>query len=142
MAKIERVYKHYNELEEYHAGMWKISSGPERKQHIKNAAELMRNAPLFKSAMEVALDEWVNSCLHNLSAENVNRIAWLGHAGCCIGVGSPEEATRAGWHTLSKAEQDEANRVAAEVLAAWDEANDDLSFFSFWGQDAERTNRD
>lgn len=134
MAKLERVYKHYNELEEYHAGMWKITSGVERKQHIRNAANLMRDANAFKQAMSEATEQWVNSCLHNLTAENVNRIAWLGHAGCCIGVGSPEEATRAGWHTLNKAEQDEANRVAAEVLKQWDDANDDLSFFNMWGE--------
>ena len=85
------------------------------------AASLMRDPSAFKSAMMRALELWPNSCLHNLSADSVNKIAWLGHAGCCLGAGSPEENTRIGWHMLTQHEQDEANRVAAEVLTAWGE---------------------
>lgn len=117
----ERIYHHFGNLEEYHAGMWRIVRGEDRKGYIFAAADLMRDPPRFKAAMARALEEWPNSCEHNLTAENVNRIAWLGHAGCCIGANSPEEATRAGWHTLNRAEQDEANRVAAEVLEIWDQ---------------------
>ena len=79
----------------------------------------------FKAAMRRAAHEWPRSCEHNLSAENVNRIAWLGHAGCCVGAGSPEEATRAGWHTLTPDQQNEANRVAGDVLDEWLSANAD-----------------
>jgi len=125
----ERIYHHFGDLEEFHAGMWRIVRGNERKSNIEAAANLMRNSPAFKRAMQEAIETWTNSCQHNLTAENVNRIAWLGHAGCCIGVGSPEENTRAGWHTLSKQEQDEANRVAAEVLSQWDAANSDRGLF-------------
>lgn len=134
MAKLNRIYKHYSELEEFHAGMWRITRGLERKEYIRNSASLMREPIRFKRAMQAACDEWINSCAHNLTAENVNRIAWLGHAGCCVEVQSPEDATRAGWHTLSKAEQDEANRVAKEVLDAWDKANEDVepSLFGKW----------
>jgi hypothetical protein len=66
--------------------------------------------------MMEALDTWPKSCDANLTAESVNRIAWLGHAGCCIATKSPEEATRVAWHTLDQSEQDEANRAAEEVL--------------------------
>lgn len=125
----ERIYHHFGDLEEFHAGMWRIVRGEDRKRNIEAAANLMRNPPEFKKAMLEAIETWTNSCQHNLTAENVNRIAWLGHAGCCIGVGSPEENTRAGWHTLNKQEQDEANRVAAEVLAGWDAANSDKGLF-------------
>jgi len=116
----ERIYHHYGDLEEYHGGMWRILRGEERKQFITAAADLMRDPSRFRACMARTLEEWPNSCEHNLTAENVNRIAWLGHAGCCIGVNSSEEATRAGWHTLNQAEQDEANRVAKEVLDIWD----------------------
>jgi len=136
MAKIDRVYHHFNDLEEYHMGMWEITHGADRKAFIVASASLMQKPEQFKAAMAKAIEQWPNSCAHNLSAENVNRIAWLGLAGCCIGVNSPEEATRAGWHTLSKSEQDEANRVAAEVLAQWDEANFTPSMFQFWSNHA------
>jgi hypothetical protein len=131
----ERIYHHFGDLEEYHSGMWRIVRGDDRKSYILAAADLMRDAPRFKACMLRALEEWQNSCEHNLTAENVNRIAWLGHAGCCIGVSSPEESTRAGWHTLTRPEQDEANRVAAEVLAVWDADTPSPSLFQ-WVNDA------
>lgn len=111
-----RIYHHYNDLEEYHAGMWRIVRGSARKDFVANAAALMQQPDAFKDAMLQALETWPKSCDANLTAESVNRIAWLGHAGCCIATGSPEEATRVAWHTLAQDEQDEANRVAGEVL--------------------------
>jgi hypothetical protein len=118
-----RIYHPFHVLEETHAGLWRITTGVERKRHIAAAAGLMAKPDKFKAAMQRAARDWPRSCEHNLSAENVNRIAWLGHAGCCVGVGSPEEATRAGWHTLTLDQQNEANRVAGEVLDAWLSAN-------------------
>lgn len=120
MPKFKRIYRDYKELEEFKSGMWRIVRGEERKGYVQAAADLMRDSDAFKAAMRRALIEWVLSCEVALTAESVNRIAWLGHAGCCIATGSPEEATRCGWHTLDFAEQDEANRVAAEVLDEWE----------------------
>ncbi len=98
-------------------------TGERRKGFIAAAASLMQKPVEFEGAMRRALSEWPNSCRHNLTSLSSNRIAWLGHAGCCIGARSPEESTRAGWHTLTRPEQDEANRVAAIVLAEWDLAS-------------------
>jgi hypothetical protein len=121
---LDRVYFHYSDLEEYRDGMWRIVMGEQRKANVQAAAKLMRDSAAFEYSMRRAVDEWPNSCLHNLTSENSNRIAWLGHSGCCLGAGSPEENTRCGWHTLNPSEQDEANRVAALVLADWCEANE------------------
>lgn len=113
------MYHHYEDLEEYHAGMWRIVRGKSRRKYIEAAADLMRCPDEFKLAMQEATKNWKKSCEANLTAENVNRIAWLGHAGCCISTESPEDCTRLGWHTLNKQEQDEANRAANEVLFDW-----------------------
>lgn len=118
--KVDRVYHHYEKLEEYHAGMWKIVRGDKRKQFVQQAADLMRCPEEFKEAMSQAVKTWPRSCEANLTADGVNKIAWLGHAGCCIATGSPEDCTRVGWHTLDSQEQAEANRVAAEVLQEWE----------------------
>lgn len=114
-----RVYHHYENLEEYHAGMWKIVRGAKRRDFIAAAADLMRQPCEFKDAMIEATKLWPKSCEANLTAETVNRIAWLGHAGCCIATGSPEEATRVAWHTLDEHEQRIANKVAGEALELW-----------------------
>lgn len=111
-----RVYHHYENLEEFHAGMWSIVRGEKRKDYIAAAAELMQSPSDFRDAMALAVETWPKSCEANLTAESVNRIAWLGHAGCCIATRSPEDCTRTAWHTLDRSQQDEANRVAGEVL--------------------------
>jgi hypothetical protein len=116
---IDRVYHHYERLEEFQCGMWRIVRGEQRMANAKSAAGLMRDSVRFASAMRRALAEWPVSCEHNLTAEDTNRLAWLGHAGNLLGVGSPEENTRIGWHMLTQDEQDEANRTAQVVLDEW-----------------------
>ena len=116
----KRVYLHYEKLEEFKAGMWRIVRGVQRGRNMIQAAALMRNLPAFTQAMLQAVHEWEQSCAFNLTSENSNRLAWLGHAGCCIGTGSSEENTRAAWHTLNKIEQDQANEAAQSVLDFWE----------------------
>jgi len=120
MQKPRRIFYHYVELEETQAGMWRRVAGDERKRHMENAADLMRSPEEFGEAMRSALLAWPKSCSAAFTAPTINHIAFLGHAGCCVGVGSPEECTRAAWHTLSQSEQDAANHIAAVVLAEWD----------------------
>lgn len=117
---MKRVYHHYKKLEEVEHGMWRIVTGKAASDFSHAAADLMKDAEAFKASMLKAIVQWPFSCEHNLTAKNVNRIAWLGHAGCCIEVESPEECTRLGWWKLTQEQQDEANRVAGEVLAEWE----------------------
>lgn len=119
--KLRRIYHHYQALEETSAGMWRRLNGDERRGFVEAAADLMRAPEEFLAAMRQAIIEWPRSCEHNLTADGTNFIAYLGHAGCCVGCGSPEECTRVAWHTLSKTEQEEANRVAAVALSEWRE---------------------
>jgi len=119
----ERIFFHYEQLEEFKCGMWRIVRGEEREVFLRKAANLMRDSRKFQAAMERAVREWQNSCLHNLTAESSNRLAWLGHAGCLLATGSPEENTRIGWHTLNADEQNEANRTAQVVLDKWIKSN-------------------
>lgn len=134
---MQRQYFHYSELEEWRDGMWRIVGGNARKKNAEAAADLMRNSDVFKAAMFRALEEWPNSCAHNLTAEDSNRLAWLGHAGCCLAVNSPEENTRCGWHLLTTKEQDAANAAAQDVLDAWIAANEqELPLIKLMKQDA------
>lgn len=118
--RTKRVYYHYQDLEEYQRGMWRIVRGEERKACILRAAKLMMETAAFYSQMLRALTEWPKSCEHNLTCDGMNKIAWLGHAGCCIGAASPEEATRAAWYRLNDSQMDAANAAAAAVLALYE----------------------
>lgn len=117
---MKRIFHHFDKCEEYPAGMWRSVTGAERHGYIEAAAALMRDPAAFEAAMMRAVQRWRFSCEHNLTARGVNKRAWLGHAGCCIAVNSPEELTRLGWHTLTPAEQDAANAAADRAIAAWE----------------------
>lgn len=116
---MNRTFFHYKDLEEYKGGLWKIVRGKKRKENMEAAARLMKSFDEFCAAMRSAMRQWPNSMLFNLGASGTNKIAFLGHAGCCVGVGSPEENTRCAWHTLTNKEQDLANNAAALVLSEW-----------------------
>lgn len=119
----ERVFFHFNDLEEYHSGFWRIVHGQQKNTFVAKSHCLLTDIPEFKNAMLSVLDEWANSCEHNLTASNTNRLAWLGQAACCVAVGSPEECTRKAWHMLTQPQKDEANAAAEDVLRKWDAAN-------------------
>lgn len=116
---IKRVY-HSHELWE-ETPMWRTVTAMQRRRYAAQAAILMREPDKFKRAMQKALRDWPISCEFNLSNVSNNRLAWLGHAGCYAALQSPEDATRFGWNQLNEIEQDEANRVAQEVIDEWEE---------------------
>jgi hypothetical protein len=122
---MQRVYFPHTELEECRDGMWKVVGGSTKQRNLEASANLMRDTAAFEAAMCDVFDAWPNSCQHNLTAEDTNRLAWLGHAGCFLAVGSPEENTRCGWHTLTPEEQNAANAAAQRALDAWLDANAD-----------------
>jgi hypothetical protein len=118
--KIERKFYNYMELEEYVCGMWKVARGQQRKDYIKLSEKLMKDTNGFIAAMNMVVKSWPKSVEQNLTVVSSNRLAWLGHAGCNIRHGSPEECTRAAWYLLSDDERNEANKAAMTVLMQWD----------------------
>lgn len=119
--RIKRVFHHYKLCEEYESNMWKYVLPETRQGYVDAAAALMIDWPRFEEAMMRAVNEWPYSCEANLSASCINHQAWIGHAGCAIAVGSPEDLTRLGWRTLTQDQQDLANAAADRCIAAWRE---------------------
>lgn len=117
---MKRIFHPYTKCEEYAAGMWRNVPVEERPGFIRASAALMMDPAAFEQAMLRAVREWRYSCEHNLTGGNINRRAWLGHAGCLLGTGSPENLTRLGWHTLTPIQQDAANAAADRAIAAWE----------------------
>lgn len=123
----KRKYFSYLDLEEYEGGvgMWRVVAGVStRATHVDAASALMANPGKFADAMRIALRKWPNSCINAFTTEGNNQRAWLGHAGCYLATGSPEETTRLAWHTLDPAEQFAANDAADRVIAEWRAAQD------------------
>lgn len=115
----------WHELEEHHpdGGMWSIPPANDRKRFIESAEQVMANPDQFRHAMRRALAEWPRSASVALGNPSMNHKAWIGHAGCYLSTGSPEETTRLAWHNLDEGEQLEANQAAADVIGEWKAAH-------------------
>lgn len=117
---IQRIYHRWEKWECYKAGFFE-EHPPEgmTEQDCQNKyAEFLKDLKLFKSAAYRVIDEWPNSCEHNLTNSNMNRIAWIGQSSVCIHYGIPAKY-RGGFHLLSYDEQLAANSTALEVINYW-----------------------
>ncbi len=99
--------------------MWSKMPSQLEGDMIKKAIEFTGNAELYGSWMIKVLSAWPLSCEHNLSNEDQNRLAWIGHAATTLAIGSPEYITRKAWGFLSQTQQDEANQKARDAVAMW-----------------------
>lgn len=114
--------------------MWKSVYGEERERLLKEAIDFTGNAELYGSFMLRIIKEWPYSCEHNLTATDINRQAWIGHAACCLAIQCPEDITRLAWHQLTQEQQDKANAKANEAIKKWEEQhcqNDTLQMTFF-----------
>jgi hypothetical protein len=120
-AKPTRAGHHWSRMEEYRpdGGMWAIPRPLDRARFIDASADLMRRPKAFLAAMERAVRDWPTSCEVAMTTPGLNRRAWIGHAGCFLATGSPEETTRLGWHQLTPDEQFAANAAADYAIAYW-----------------------
>lgn len=116
-----RIWLPYDQLEEHEHGMWRRVPAPEQEGYIIAAHDLMARPDAFLGAMLRVVVEWPNSMAAAMTTPSLNQRAYMGHAGCCLAVGSPEDLTRLAWHRLRPDEQDEANAMADEAIAAWRE---------------------
>jgi hypothetical protein len=116
-----RIYYHYRDLEEHAHGMWRRTPSEEHGAYIESAAGLMADPQAFLDAMRRASIEWPKSMEAAMSTSSLNQRAYMGHAGCCIALGCPEDLTRLAWHTLTQEQQDEANRMADIAIAEYGE---------------------
>lgn len=115
-----RFYAHYEDWEEYRWGMWRIISGTERQEFFRKVKTIIVDLNLFERSMRSALLRWPVSCAVNLSARNMNRAAWLWHAGACVVTGAPEDVTRSVWPTLTDELRHEADRIAWKLVEEWE----------------------
>lgn len=117
---MERVFHTWDKWECYPAGFYENHppAGMTAGQAVEAYTEFLRDTPRFRAALQRVICEWVNSCEHYLTNENMNRIAWLGQAAMCITTGVPS-AFRGGFNRLTDAEQEQANLVALEALNDW-----------------------
>ncbi len=119
-----RIFHTFDKWEAVAAGFFL----PGLKNRYKDECEQEYGAFLadpvqFEAGIQKVFKEWPNSCEHNLTNSSMNRIAWLGQAAACAGIGLPA-TYRAGFSALPKEKQDAANELALTYLNKWLEARD------------------
>lgn len=118
---MKRLWHHYLKWEEVNSPMWRRSPKNEHDLLLQVAIEFTGNSKKYGDAMLQVLVNWPISCEHNLTDQNQNRQAWIGHAACAITIECPEYIVREAWGQLTQIQRDEANEVADFAIAEFEE---------------------
>ena len=117
---MDRIFHTWDKWECYPSGFYEMN--PLGEMTKDEAEEVYRSflsdIPLFKEVLSKVTQEWVNSCEHYLTNENMNRIAWLGQASLAYQFHIPS-CCRGGYHRLSEAQQVLADEAALQALNKW-----------------------
>lgn len=116
---MKRIYHTWDKWECFRAGFFEDKAKGMTKEQAEAAyKDFLTNETAFRRGLQRVITEWKFSCEHNLTNENMNRIAWLGQAAMCIETGVPS-AFRSGFNLLSEQQQKTANAIALEALNQW-----------------------
>jgi hypothetical protein len=116
---MKRIYHHHRKREELNSMMWKKAKPKEEKTMLKKAIAFTMDTELYGEWMLRVIKEWPLSCEHNLTDNNLNKQAWIGHAAACLAINSPEYITRLAWHYLTEQQQNDANEKADKAIKIW-----------------------
>lgn len=121
-----RIYHTWDKWECYRAGFFedKPPKGMTRPDAVDAYATFLRDGARFADAAARVIAEWPMSCEHNLTNENMNRLAWIGQASMCLATGIPA-AFRGGFNRLTEQAQYDADQVALRALNTWLERRGD-----------------
>ena len=118
MSNNRQLFYSYDKWEDYKFGMFKEDS-VDRENRVDRAAFLFKDQYMCNLFMRRVCDEWEISCKQVFTNPQMNKIAWLGQAACCLYAGIHEDETREAWSRLSDEEREFANNVAKSNIDRW-----------------------
>ena len=115
---IPRIFHRFEKWEDSNNGMYdnKNDDGTIKSKCI----ELLSNKKLFLDWALKVIEEWKYSTEENLSQPNMNRMAWIGQASCCMYCGASDNITKDAWNELTPKQQKEASLIAETVIKIWE----------------------
>jgi len=117
---MKRIYHHYELWECWKNGFWDSSSGLEKIQKKQKVIDLFSNPIDTEFYMNRVITEWKYSCEQNLSNDNMNKVAWLGQAACCILDKIPSTVTMEAWGLVPDEFKVIANNIAEKIIKKWE----------------------
>ena len=101
--EIERIYHSWDKWEDHKAGFYDNLSGKDKAIMIEQVVDMFCNESETERLMRRAINEWIFSCEHNLTNNGMNKIAYIGQAACCLGLGIPSTITMEAWSSVGGA---------------------------------------
>lgn len=117
---MQRIYHHYEVWECWRNGFWDSASGADKKQKIDKVVSLFSNPTETEVYMNRVIEDWKYSCEQNLSNDNMNKVAWLGQAACCILDKIPSSVTMEAWSLVPDEFKTIANSIAETIIKKWE----------------------
>lgn len=126
---MQRIWTHYEDWEDYQAGLYALAVENENDLTEKSR-QLLANPNQFTETMNMMFLEWITAVKVNMTDTSQNRQAWLGQAACCFNHGAPEYVTKRAWWLLSDEQRNAANAAAQKIIDMHDkgEANAETLF--------------
>lgn len=120
LYNVERIYHTWDKWECYQAGFFEVRPPKHFTDDdcVERYATLLKDIEEFKRIMMIIIEEWVNSCQHNLTNDRMNRIAWMGQSALCYKFGIPSRY-RGGYNLLTIEQQNAADEAALEIINVW-----------------------
>lgn len=115
---MKRIFHSWDKWEDYKHGFYGGLEYP-KDNTLELYASLLKDLTKFEAALKIIVSSWVYSCEHNLSNENMNRIAYLGQASCALIYNVPHNISMSGYNLLTKEEQESADKLAETYLNLW-----------------------
>lgn len=121
---MDRIFHHYNNREDYHAGLYGSHCNVD-DYRVEKCAQLLSNDDAFYSSAKQMVDSWPISTEVNLSDRSHNRQAWIGQATCCFIFGVPDYVTIWGWKLMPSNKRVSANNIADRIMQEWEMERED-----------------
>jgi hypothetical protein len=121
-----QVFYHYQEWEDYQAGMYSHDNKDYSEELIERAKDLLSDLIEFEKSAREMIFNWHKSASHNLTNKKINRRSWIGQATCCYELGIPEILTRESWSRMTPLARLLANRVATKLIKEYEIKNREL----------------
>lgn len=115
---IKRIYHPWDKWEEVNFNMW--GGAHDRAKFLNKAILFTGDHKKYGRFMMRVVREWKYSCEHNLSNQQSNRQAWVGHAACALAFECPEDIVREAWKYLTEEQQIKANQEADKAIEYWE----------------------
>lgn len=118
--QLKRVYHSWDKWEDHKHGFYDNISGRNKNEMMKKVVEMFSDSEITELMMDKVIKEWKYSCEHNLTNYQLNRVAWLGQAACCLFAGVPSTITMEAWSLVDKDKRDIADLIAIKLIKDWE----------------------